>query len=148
VHAEGSMKQPAREMHGGQCGRGGACEILVQAAVFETDPQLGLPNFIFHGREIQLLLKVWCGCYDTASAFGISENECSFLFRWFLLGGVLDNEEVETSLRLAIEVCSQIEIQKLGWSALAELFRYASQQGKLVQPWGAQCLKWIIKHKL
>jgi hypothetical protein len=122
--------------------------IIISAALFGTDNLLGLPHFIFYSPVIQLLFKVWVGCYNTANPFRISEDECSFLFRWFLLGGVLDNDEIEASLGQALRICSQLNMQKRGWSALAELFWFASQQGRVSQPWGIQCFRWIRKHRL
>jgi hypothetical protein len=70
-----------------------AVSQLVLATITEKDHFLGLPCFIFHSRVFQLIVRIWCGCYEAAGRFGLSEIECDFLFRWFLLGGVLDNDE-------------------------------------------------------
>jgi hypothetical protein len=122
---------------------------LVLAAVLEPDALLGLPCFVFYSREFQLLFRVWAGCYNgLANQFGISQNECEFLFRWFQQGGVLDDEEIEGILAIAIKFGARIGMSRRGWSALAEFFKFSSQQGRVMQPWGVRCMKWIISHRL
>lgn len=121
---------------------------LILASVYEFDPIWRLPCFIFYSRVFQLLFRVWIGCYDVADEVGLFKAECEFLFRWFLLGGVLDDEEVREILEFALKFCGRIETPESGWAALAELFRFASQQGRLEQPWGVSCFKWISKYRL
>jgi hypothetical protein len=58
-----------------------------------------------------MLVKVWSGCYEAAiDALGFSKLECEFYFRWFLFGGVLDNEEIHDLFDLAIKYCSRVTI--------------------------------------
>jgi hypothetical protein len=74
--------------------------VLAKAQLFVSaiacfDSKWGLPCFIFYSKIFQLLCKVWCGCYLAGpEALGYSELECEFLFRWFVMGGVLDNDEI------------------------------------------------------
>jgi hypothetical protein len=79
-----------------------AVSQLVLATMSEKDRFLGLPCFVFYSRVFQLIVRIWCGCYGAAGRFGLSEIECDFLYRWFLLGGVLDNDEFQAALSIAI----------------------------------------------
>jgi hypothetical protein len=122
---------------------------LFLSAVSKLDSTWGLPCFIFYGRIFQLLSRVWCGCYIAGiGELGYSELECSFLFRWFMLGGVLDNDEIQATLALALKYCARVPIRDAGWVALEEYFLFASQHGRLDQPWGAKCIRWIRSHRL
>jgi hypothetical protein len=121
---------------------------LVISAFTKVDSRIGLPCFLYCNTTFRLTLKVWCGCYNLAEEFGFSELECSFLFRWFLLGGVLDNDEIQTILGSTLKYCKDLGISRNARSALAELFRFACQQGRLGQPWEVMCLKWILLFRL
>jgi hypothetical protein len=125
-----------------------AVSQLALATITEKDPLLGLPYFICYGRVFQLIVRIWSGCYAAAGRFGLSELECDFLFRWFLLGGVLDNDEFQATLSLAVRFCSQANIPQSGWVALYEFFKFATQQGRIEQPWGFNCALWIRGHRL
>jgi hypothetical protein len=120
---------------------------LFISAFTKLDSKIGLPCFLYYNTTFQLVLKVWCGCYDRAEEFGFSENECSFLFRWFLFGGVLDNDEIRIILGSTLKYCEDLGIPRSAWAALAEFFRFACQQGRLEQPWGI-CLKRILRFRL
>jgi hypothetical protein len=121
---------------------------LILASVYEFDSTWRLPCFIFYSRVFQLLFSVWIDCYNVAAEVGLIKKECEFLFRWFLFGGVLDDEEVRELLNLALKFCERTEVPEAGWAALAELFRFASQQGRLEQPWRVSCVKSITKYRL
>jgi hypothetical protein len=121
---------------------------IILASMYEFDSTWRLPCFIFYSRAFQLLFRVWIGCYNVAEEVGLIQAECDFLFRWFLLGGVLDDKEVREILDLALKFCERTEVPEAGWAALAELFRFASQHGRLEQPWGVSCVKWITKYRL
>jgi hypothetical protein len=122
---------------------------LVLATITELDPFVGLPCFIFYSRVFQLILRVWSGCYREAiRAYRLDENECTFLFRWFLLGGVLDNDEFQDALSIAIRFCKHLQIPETGWAALSEYFKFATQHGRIEQPWGLRCVRWIQAHRL
>jgi hypothetical protein len=123
---------------------------LYFSALWSLDFKFGLPCFIYYRTTFQLLVKVWAGCYGLEDYFGFSVDECGFLFRWFLLGGVLDPDELQAVLALALKWCVRncLPLLTTAWSALAELFRFASQHGKLEQPWGVNCMRWIQKHRL
>jgi hypothetical protein len=99
----------------------------------------------------QVILKVWCGCYTgVAGQLGFSDLECDFLFRWFLTGGVLDDDEVRALLEIALPFCCQAGdwVPETGWSILEKIVKFASQQGRLEQPWAVQWVKWINRNKL
>jgi hypothetical protein len=128
-----------------------ACTFLVTQfaleALIERDRVFGLPCFIFYNRIFQVILKVWCGCYTgIASQLGFSDLECDFLFRWFLTGGVLDDDEIRAILEIALPFCSQAgdSVPEL----LEKIVKFNSQQGRLEQPWGVQWIKWINRNKL
>lgn len=122
---------------------------LYVSAIAKFDSSFGLPCFIFYSRTFQLLLKVWAGCYEAAiSALGFSEFECLFFFRWFMFGAVLDNDEIQDLLALALRYCSKVTIPYKGWEALEEFFRFASQHGRRRQQWGVECIRWIRTHRL
>jgi hypothetical protein len=122
---------------------------LYFSALYSLDAKFGLPCFVYYSTTFQLLVKVWAGCYGLEDYFNFSENECEFLFRWFLLGGILDPDEIQASLAWTLKWCVRLPtLPTTAWSALAELFRFASQQGKLEQPWGVDCMRWIQKHML
>jgi hypothetical protein len=132
-----------------------ACTFLVTqfalGALTERDRTFGLPCFIFYDRVFQLILKVWCGCYTgVAREFGFSDLECDFLFRWFQTGGVLDDDEIRAVLELALPFCSCAGdwVPETAWSILEEIVMFASQQGRLEQPWGINWVKWINRNKL
>jgi hypothetical protein len=131
----------------GALGRFAACQLDL-ATIAKKDPFLGLPCFIFYSRVFQLILRIWCGCYGAAGAFGISEIECDFLYRWFLGGGVIDNDEFQATLSIAIRFCSQAIIPQTGWAALDEFFKLATQHSRIEQPWGQNCILWIHGHRL
>jgi hypothetical protein len=86
-----------------------ACSFLltqfVIGAITEPDAFVGLPCFLFYNRIFQLMLKVWSGCYGVAGEFGLTDLECEFIFRWFLLGGVLDNDGIQITLALMLRLC-------------------------------------------
>jgi hypothetical protein len=88
-----------------------ACTFVVTqftlGAFTELDRVFGLPCFIFYNRIFQLIPKVWCGCYTgIASQLGFSDIECDFLFRWFLLGGVLYDDKIRCDVgRDSLLVC-------------------------------------------
>jgi hypothetical protein len=105
---------------------------LYVQAVASLDIPYGLPCFIYYSRVFQLSNKVWCRCYRAAYAFGYSKLECKFLFRWFILGGVLDGEEIQELLALASQYCSFVPIHESAWETLQEMFKFATQHGKLV----------------
>jgi hypothetical protein len=119
------------------------------SAIGKLDSESGLPCFIYYSRIFQFLIKVWCGCYDVAGHVGLYQLECDFLFRWFLLGGVLDNDEIQLILSFALKYCARVrEIPETGWVLLMECFRFAGQQRKIEQPWGANCMRWIQQYRL
>lgn len=91
-------------------------------SVREVDRVVGLPCCLFYSRVFQLLWRIWLRCYDIAEEVGLNPNECGFYFRWFQQGGVLDNDELQDALELAINVCSQMRIPETGWAALADFF--------------------------
>lgn len=128
-------------------GRIAACQLAL-ASLVTPDPYLGLPCFIYYSRVFQLIIRIWCGCDRKAGLFGISEIECDFLYRWFMTGGVIDNDEFQDILSIAIRFCSQRRISATGWTALAEFFKFATQQGRIEQPWGFNCVMWIRAHRL
>jgi hypothetical protein len=131
-----------------ELGRFAALQIVL-AIVTEKDPFIGLPCFIFYSRVIQLIVRTfWCGCYGVAREFKLSEIECDFLYRWFLLGGILDNDEFQDALSAAIRFCSQAIILQTGWAALDECFKFATQHGRIEQLWGLNCLMWIRAYRL
>jgi hypothetical protein len=121
--------------------------LYVQAIASLKNPY-GLPCFIYYSSVFQLLNKVWCGCYQAAYAFGYSELECDFLFRWFILGGVLDSDEIQGNLAMALKYCTFVPIPESAWGTLQEMFKFATQHGKLDQPWGLDCINWIQRHRL
>jgi hypothetical protein len=121
---------------------------LYVSAIASLESPYGLPCFIHYSRVFELLNKVWSGCYETAYAFGCSQLECDFYFRWFLLGGVLDNDEIQATLALALKYCSRVPLLESAWGSLQEMFKFATQQGRIEQPWGLNCIKWIQRHRL
>lgn len=122
---------------------------LFFSAFTKPDAKWGLPCFIFYNRVFQLLVKIWCGCYIAgAEILGYSELECQFLFRWFMLGGVLDNNEIQAILELALQYCERVPVRDAGWCALEEFLLFASQHGRLEQHWGDDCIRWIRRHRL
>jgi hypothetical protein len=129
-----------------------ACMFLVTqfalGTITELDQFNGLPCWIFYSGIFQLLIKVWSGCYGVAKEFDFSELECEFYFRWFLLGGVLDDDEILQTLGVALLFCEKSRVPESGWAMLEEIFKLASQHGKLLQPWGVDCIKWINRNKL
>lgn len=129
-----------------------ACTFLVTqfavGAITEFNSFVGLPCFLFYNRVFQLMLSVWSGCYGVASEFGLTDLECDFLFRWFLLGGVLDDEEIREILGFTIRFCAHADIPETGWAILLELLKFFTQQGRLIQPWGINCVRWILTHRL
>jgi hypothetical protein len=129
-----------------------ACTFLITqfaiGAITEFDPFVGLPCFLFYNRVFQLILRVWSGCYEVAREFAISDLECDFLFRWFLLGGVLDDEEIREVLGFTVRFCARTEIPVTGWVMISELLKFFTQQGRLSQPWGVNCIRWIDSHRL
>jgi hypothetical protein len=56
-------------------------------------------------------------------------------------GGVLDNDEIQAILALPLRYCRFVPISKNAWATLQEMFTFASQQGRLAQPWGVNCVK-------
>jgi hypothetical protein len=129
-----------------------ACTFLVTqfaiGAFTEFDPFIGLPCFIFYNRVFQLFLKVWSGCYGVAREFTLSDLECDFFFRWFLLGGVLDDDEIKEVLALTFDYCAETEKPETGWVMISELLKFFTQQGRLSQPWGLNCIRWIEAYRL
>jgi hypothetical protein len=115
-----------------------ACSFLVTqfaiGAITEFDSFVGIPCFLFYKGVFQLMLKVWCGAYGVASEFGFSDLECDFLFRWFLSGGVLDDEEIQGVLGFTIRFCARAIVPETGWAMVLELLKFFTQQGRLIQP--------------
>jgi hypothetical protein len=57
------------------------------------------------------------------------------------LGGVLDNEEIRKTLVFAFEFCARAaNIPETAWGLLEEIIKFMSQQGRLDQPWGIECV--------
>jgi hypothetical protein len=130
-----------------------ACTFLVTQLVLgtitEKDPFVHLPCFILYGRIFQLIFNVWCGAYMVAEELSFSELECDFLFRWFLLGGVLDDEEIQDILYFALHFCATTSsVPESAWSWLGKFIKFMSQHGRIIQPWGVQSVKWINRNKL
>jgi hypothetical protein len=129
-----------------------ACTFLVTqfviGAITEFDPFIGLLCFLFYNRVFQLLLSVWSGCYGVAGEFGLSDMGCEFLFRWFLLGGVRDDDEIREVLGFAVRFYAKTEVPETGWAMLSELLKFFTPQGRLAQPWGVNCVRWIDSHRL
>jgi hypothetical protein len=109
---------------------------LFFSAFVRRDAKWRLPCFIFYTRIFQLLVKVWCDCYIAgAEVLGYSQLECEFLFRWSMLGGVLNDDEIQAILELAMRYCARVPVCDAGWCALEEMLLFASQHGRLEQPW-------------
>lgn len=121
---------------------------LVTDSFFEEDPVSGLPCIFLYCRVIQLLIRVWSGCFGVANEVGLKETECKALFRSFQSGGVPRNEELQKVLGLAFVYCTRNPVSESGWATLSEFFKFASQQGRLEQPWGVYHYKWIKSHRL
>jgi hypothetical protein len=100
---------------------------LYMSAIAKFDRKFGLPCFIFYSRVFQVVAKVWAGCYEAAiDALGFCDLECSFLFRWFIFGGALDNDEIQDLLAFALAWCSSIPTPERGWVTLEEFFLFSS----------------------
>jgi hypothetical protein len=123
---------------------------LYESAIAKLDSSIGFPCFIYYNRVFQLLTKVWNGCYYLAAsrALGFSQLECEFLFRWFLLGGVLDDDELQLTLSFTLKYCARVPLPQTAWGTLKEFFMFACQQGRLEQPWRVSCVRWIQSHRL
>jgi hypothetical protein len=138
-------------VHGLQCGHSwsnGGISVRIsnsKARFFDW-----FPCFIYYNRVFQLLTKVWSGCYYLAAprALGFSQLKCEFLFRWFLLGRVLDDDELQLTLAFTLKYCARIPLPQTAWGTLKEFFMFACQQGRLEQPWGVKCVRWIQSHRL
>jgi hypothetical protein len=83
-----------------------------------------------------------------ANEVGLKGTDCKSLFRSFQFGGVLENGEIQSVLRLAFVFGTESHVSETGWAALSEFFKFASQQGRLDQPWGVYHFKWIKSHRL
>jgi hypothetical protein len=103
--------------------------------------KFGLPCFIYYSNIFQLLVKIWASYYNCTDYFGFSEDECGFYSRWFLLGGVLDPDEIQVTLAFALKWCAGIPLPETAWSALAELFVFASQHENLAETLGGRLCK-------